>query len=86
MDGEIIDRTFDFLTVFQCFQVFDHEICVKSVWMVVVQTASFFIAHLVVGFVVIIVFDDGDLFDELGGNLVGESGFAAAGTAGDSYD
>ena len=86
VDGIVIRRAVDGLTVFEHAQMLDHHIGVERVRAVVIEVGSLLIAHLVVPLVIIVVAEDADIVAEAVHQSLDERGFSAAGSAGNTDD
>ena len=83
VNGIVVYGTVDGLAPLQCLQVGDHQIGVKGVGMVVVLLAPL-LKGAILPLVVVIVVYHADIAAEPCGQMLGESGLAAAGAAGDT--
>lgn len=61
----IIDRTLDRMTCFQFLQVLDHQLGIKGIGMIIVQTRSLFIRHIVMSLIIIVMLQDRHMFLKL---------------------
>ena len=81
MDGEIIYRSLYGLPFSQCFDMFDHNVRIKGIGMVVVDLFSFFKRNVVTLLVIKVMAQNANVIVELFLYLSDKSTLAAAGAA-----
>ena len=84
VNGEIIHRAIDGLSVAQLIQLIHHKLRVKSGGLVVVEQTALLVGQLVVPFIVVIVADNGGHISEFLYQILHQGGFAAAAAAGNA--
>ncbi len=86
MNRIIIDRAIDNSALLKLLQMFDHQRGFKSVRTVVINLCAFFVTHIMVGFIIIIVPHHRHLASEFFRQIFGNSTLTAPGASGDPDD
>ena len=86
MDGEVVHRAGNGLTMAELIQMPRHEIGFQGGRFIVVQLAPLLIGQVIVAPVIVVVADDGDIPGKPLHQVLHQSGFAAAGAPGDAND
>ena len=86
VDGIVIDRAFDGTAGLELLEVLDHKIGLERIRMVIVELAALFKGQIVVGTVVVVVAQNGDLVPEALGEIFHQGGLSAAAAACNAND
>ena len=81
----VVCRTLDSHAPTQLFEILNEKLGIKSVRMVVIERRPFFVGHIVVRFIVVVVLDDRDISAEMLHYLTRYGGFSASGSARNAY-
>ena len=86
VDGVIVNRALNRLPLLELTQVLDHQVRLKGVGVVVVELAALLKGEVVMGAVIVVVAQDGDVVAEALHQIFHQGGLAAAGAARDADD
>ena len=81
MHRKVINRTLNALSCPQTPNMFHHQVCIKGIWMIIIEQTTLFICQFIMSFVIVVVINDCHFIPKAFFQAIGQSCFPAACTA-----